>query len=269
MPTLGGNVCIRNGFELDFCFRECIESLLPVCDVVSVSDGESTDGTQEFLREWQKREPKIVLNVYPWPDPKAEPDWWVKWINYNREHVRCDWQIQLDADEVLHESSYEELRRFIETPNRTAIVTRYNFWKDHRHTIAEGICLGKKVVRVAPTELWLASDGYHPMGEKAASMSALTGMEIFHYGFIRRPTQFFKKERLLQGYFFGQYDPRLESVEKKPGNWMEDPSVGDYCGNLDAYEGTHPKAAQQWLKDRGYECGTPAAINTEMETDNR
>lgn len=262
--TLGGNVCIRNGLELDFPFVECIKSLLPVCDLVSVSDGESTDGTQEFLRNWRKSEPKIVLNVYPWPDPKGNPDWWVEWLDYNRQHVRCDWQIQLDADEVLHEKSYEEIRQFIQKPGQTAVVTRHNFWLDHRHTIQEGVCLGKRVVRVAETGLWLASDGYHPKGEKAASLGVDTGIEIFHYGFIRKPEAFFKKERLLQGYFFNQYDQRLEAVEGKPGNWMADPSVGDYCGHLDEYHGTHPAEAQAWLRERGYECSVPATTNAEV-----
>lgn len=252
MATLGGSVCIRNGNELDFCWRECIESLLPVCDVVSVCDGESTDGTQEEIREWMKREPKISLCVYPWPNPKGDPDFWVKWLNYGREHTRADWHLQLDADEILHEKCYTEVRSFIETGNRSAVVTRYNFWKDHRHTIMEGICLGKKVVRLAPQNIWMASDGYHPLGEKCAGMSVPTGIEIFHYGFLRKRAQFFKKERLLQNYFFNSYDPRLEKVEGDP-KWMEDPSVGDYCGKLDPYDGTHPATAIKWLKERGYD----------------
>jgi glycosyltransferase involved in cell wall biosynthesis len=251
--TLGGNVVIRNGNELDFCWRESIASLLPVCDVVSVSDGESTDGTQEEIRQWMAREPKLVLNVYPWPDPVGDSDWFVKWINYNREHVAADWQFQLDGDEVLHEKSYQEIRNFIETPNRTGVVTRYNFWKDHRHTIPDGHCLGKRVVRLAPQRLWLASDGEHPKGAEAASLGAPTGIEIYHYGFIRHRDRFFKKERLLQGYFFNSYDARLEAAEKSQGNWMENPGVTGWEGSLDGFEGTHPASALSWLKERGYD----------------
>lgn len=251
--TLGGNVVIRNGNSLDFCWREAIRSLLPVCDVVSVSDGESQDGTQEEIREWMKYEPKIVLNVYPWPSPVGDPDWFVKWINYNREHVQADWQFQLDADEVLHEKSYPEIRDFIETPDRTGVVTRYNFWKDHRHLIPEGQCLGKRVVRLAPQRLWLASDGEHPKGSEAASLGVSTGIEIYHYGFIRDRDRFFKKERLLQGYFFNTFDPRLEAAQKTQGNWMEIEGITGWESNLDPFEGTHPATAMAWLKERGYD----------------
>jgi hypothetical protein len=191
--------------------------------------------------------------VWPWPEPKGDWEFWVKWLNYAREHLKSDWHFQLDADEVLHEKSYDEVRRFIEQPNRSAIVTRYNFWKDHRHTIMEGICLGKRVIRIAPARMWMPSDGYHPLGEAVAQMSHPTGIEIFHYGFIRKRDAFFDKERRLQNYFFNTYDPRLEAVEKIPTNWMEEPSVGDYCGNLDPYSGSHPEVARQWLKERGYD----------------
>jgi glycosyltransferase involved in cell wall biosynthesis len=251
MSTLAGNVCIRNGFELDFCWTQCIESLLPVCDMVSVSDGESTDGTQEFIREWMRRETKIVLNVWPWPDPKGNPNWFADWINYNREHCRADWQFQLDADEILSERSYDEVRRFIEQPNRAGIVTRYNFWRDHRHLIPEGQCLGKYVIRLAPQRIWLASDGYDERGTIAPQMSQRTNIEIFHYGFIRKRDQFFKKERLLQNYYFNSYDPRLEAVEGVEGNWMDDPRVSDYSRNPDSYDGYHPSSIHGWLRDRG------------------
>lgn len=253
MATLGGNVVIRNGNSLDFCWREAIKSLLPVCDVVSVSDGESNDGTQEEIREWQKSEPKIVLNVYPWPEPKGDPDWFVKWLNYNREHVKADWQFQLDGDEVLHEKSYDEIRMFIEAGKGTGVVTRYNFWRDHKHLIPEGFCCGKRVIRLAPQRLWLASDGENAQGREAAGMGQATGIEIFHYGFIRKRESFFQKERALQGYFFATYDPRLEAAEKVGGNWMEMEGVTGWEKNLDDYAGTHPAVALEWLKARGYD----------------
>jgi glycosyltransferase involved in cell wall biosynthesis len=249
---LCGNVCIRNGNELDFCWRECIQSLLPVCDMVSVSDGESTDGTQEEIREWMTREPKIVLNVYPWPDPKGHPDWWVEWINYNRVHCRGDWEFQLDADEILHEKSCDSIRRFIEeNKRRSAIVTRWNFWRDHRHLIPEGECLGKHVIRLAPLDVWMPSDGFHPNGNEAAMMSKKTDIEIYHYGFIRKRGPFFKKERLLQGYFFNSYDERLVKAAQRDGNWMDDPGVTAYASHPVPYDGDHPSVIKPWLQERG------------------
>lgn len=258
MSTLGASVVIRNGNELDFCWRECINSLLPVCDTVCVCDGESTDGTQEEVRDWMTREPKLSLCVYPWPNPKGNPDFFVEWINYARQHVAADWHLQMDADEILSERSYLELRQFIQGPRRSALVTRYNFWQDHRHLIPDGVCLGKRVTRIAPQPVILVSDGYHPWGAEASAMAVPTGIEIFHYGFLRKPEAFFRKERLLQGYFFNTYDPRLEHAERHPescpdGNWMKVPGMGEWSNRLDDYSGPHPSVAHAWLHERGYE----------------
>lgn len=251
--TLGGNICIRNGFDLDYCWREAIQSLVNVCDVVSVSDGESTDGTQEAIREWMKYEPKIVLNVYPWPNPKGNPDWYVDWLDYNRNHLQADWQFQLDADEILHENSYDEIRRFIDGPqDRTGVVTRFNFWKDGQHLIPDGFCCSKRPIRLSPQKLFLASDGYDQRGERAAALGTATKIEIGHYGFIRKPEQFFKKERLLQGMYFDSYDPRLEKAETFQGNWMAMEGVTGWEDKLDPFTGTHPAIIHEWLRERGY-----------------
>jgi glycosyltransferase involved in cell wall biosynthesis len=255
VSTLGGNVVIRNGNEFDFCWREAVQSLLPVCDTVTICDGESSDGTQQQVREWASREPKIKLCVYPWPHPKGDPDFFVKWINYAREHVKADFQFQLDADEVLYEKSYDAVRRFVQKGGRrSAIVTRWNFWRDHRHTIPEGVCLGKHVIRIAPQNVWLASDGSHPMGAEAVAMAVKTSIEIFHYGFLRKREEFFKKERLLHGMFFNSYDPRLEKAEKETGNWMAMPGLCGWENNLSDYGGEHPEVAKAWLNERGYPC---------------
>lgn len=261
--TLGGNVVIRNGIEMDFCYREAIQSLLPICDVVSVCDGESTDGTQEDIRQWMKYEPKISLCVWPWPNPKADPNYFVEWCNYNRNHLHTTYQFQLDADEVVSEKSYDEILKFKSRPMDARPVTlrmkRWTFWRDHRHLIPIGECLCDMVNRVAPQTLWLASDGYHPKGEQASRISVKCGIEIFHYGFIRKREAFFKKERFLQESWVGSYDPRLEKAEKYEGNWMTMPGVvGDngkpgWENKLDEFKGDHPKVAHRWLKERGYD----------------
>lgn len=254
MSTLAGAVCIRNGDELDFCWREAVLSLLPICDEVVICDGESTDGTQEVIRDWMTREPKINLCVWPWPNPAGDPDFWVKWLNYAREHIRSEWHLQLDADEILHEKCYQEVRNFVDAGRkRSAIVTRYNFWKDTSHLIPEGVCLGKKVIRIAPANIWLASDGFHPLGWEPPQISEPTNIEIFHYGFLRDRERFFKKERQLQKFFHNSYDPRLDAAEKHEGNWMTMEGVSGWENRLDDYTGSHPVVIRDWLRERHYE----------------
>ena len=252
--TLGGNVCIRNGDELDYCWRESVASLLPVCDEVVVCDGESTDGTQEAIREWMIKEPKIKLCVYPWPDPKGDINFWVTWLNFARVHIRCDWEIQLDADEVLSDKSYPEVLVHKEGGRHSVFFKRHNFWQDHKHTIPHGVCLSHRVVRMAPQDVWLPSDGPHPMGAEAVSMGVESDIEIFHYGFLRRRAAYFAKSKELHRMFFDTYDQRLADAEKSGGNWMREIGGIEWTGNLVDFHGEHPKVIRKWLNERHYDC---------------
>lgn len=264
MITIGGNVCVRNGLELDYCFKDAIESLLPVCDTVTVCDGCSNDGTLEFLRDWSARDSRIRLCVYPWPNPKGDPSFWVEWLNYCRIHIREDYQIQLDADEILSESSYPVIRHFRDTgvPHGTAFwCRRYNFWGDTHHLIPHGVCCSHRVVRVAPQPIWMASDGPDPRGNAlvAIAVEPPEPIEIFHYGFLRKREAFFEKARRLQHYFFHpepvqRYDARLDDVEHKPGNWMMDIKGIDWLKDLIPFDGKHPERMKPWLKERGWEA---------------
>lgn len=251
MPTLGGFTMVRNGNLLDFCWKPCVESMLGVCDVVAISIAKGEDSTEEEAREWAVREPRISINIYPWPSPVGNPDWFVEWIQYARMHTQADWVLELDADEVLHENSYDEVRRFIQTPNRAARCTRWNFWRDHRHLIPLNECLARYVNRIAPQNVWMASDGDHPMGHQLSNMAVDTGIQIGHYGFLRKPEAFFKKERQLQGFFFNSYDKRLERVEKSK-EWMRESGINDWQDRVEEFKGTHPKIMGEWLKNHGY-----------------
>lgn len=252
---LGGLVCVRNGIELDYCFVEAIKSLLPVCEVVTVCDGESTDGTQQLLRDWMLTEPKLNLCVYPWPNPKGNPDFWVEWLQYGRMHSPSDFILQLDADEVLSYASYQEVLRLKERTDRfTVKMRRYNFWIDTRHLVPEGVCLAHEVIRMGPQDVWLPSDGVHEKGAEWVNMSGpLSDINIYHYGFLRRREAWFKKAKALQGFFFDTYDPRLAKAETFESNWMTMPEVTGWENRTIEFNGAHPEVAKQWLKERGYD----------------
>jgi glycosyltransferase involved in cell wall biosynthesis len=252
---LGGLVCVRNGDELDYCWREAVKSLLPVCEVVTICDGESTDGTQEEIRKWMLDEPKLNLCVYPWPNPKGDSDFWVKWLQYGRMHSPSDYILQLDADEVLDDCSHGLIEFYKKsTYSRfTVKMERLNFWRDHRHLIPSGVCCSDVVIRMGPQDVWLPSDGIHEKGAEWVNMAREgTSIRIFHYGFLRKREQWFKKAKALQNYFFATYDPRLAAAEKHEGNWSEMPGVTGWENNLVKYDGQHPHIALNWLRERGY-----------------
>lgn len=247
--TLGGSICIRNGNELDYCFVQAIESLLPICDVVSVCDIESTDGTQELLREWCQRDSRIRLCVHPWTDPQGDPGWWPAVLNYARQHCPADYFIHLDADEVLHEDDYG-LIKDAALRGAPKFCKRLNFWKDGYHLIPDGVCCGTEVLRMAPTNCPIPSDYPYGPAEPTQKVAQPSDIRIFHYGFLRAPQAFFRKARVVEKIWVNDYDRRLEAAEKFEGNWMEMPGVTGWENGLVKYDGTHPKVIHDWLKER-------------------
>lgn len=252
MSTLGGNVCIRNGFELDYCWREAVTSLLPICDKVVISDCESTDGTWEYIQDWAKREPKLVLHRYPWTDPKGSNVWWPEWLNIARQHLPTDMHIQLDADEVLHQDSYDEVLKARDNQS-ILYCTRFNFWRDPQHLIPEGKCCGRTVLRIAPTNRPIPSDYPYPPAEETMGLGQQSTVKIMHYGFLRQHDAFFRKARTVQKIWANSYDPRLEAAEKNGRQWASTPGLcGGWENQLDDFTGTHPEVIKPWLRNRGY-----------------
>lgn len=256
MTLLSGLICVRNGDELDYCWRESARSLLPAVDEMIICDGESTDGTQEEIRRWMEAEPKIRLCVYPWPNPVGDIKFWVKWLQYGRSHCRGGYVLQLDADEILHEKSVPLVRLFLDRiepgERRSAWCHRHNFWGDSQHLIPPGVCLSHRVVRLLPQDVYLPSDGPDESGSQAVSMAVETDIEIFHYGFLRKRKAFFKKAKGLQRMFFDTYDERLARVEGHD-NWMKTIPDVPWVEQLLPFSGVHPKSMTSWLRERGHQ----------------
>ncbi len=207
---LTGLVCVRNGTELDYCWREAVASLLPVCEEVLICDSDSTDGTSDSILGWESQEPKIRSINYPWPRPHQNEFFWVEWLNWARQHVKTELLLQLDADEVIPPSSYPMIDSLKET-GESALFRRFNFWNDPHHLAPDNRCCGTMVARMGRSNLYLPSDEPNPRVHPNLRTHAqqFPTLEIFHYGFIRDPKAFVKKSVTVQNAFFGSCDSRI------------------------------------------------------------
>lgn len=260
---ISGYTCVRNCFDLDYCFQLTIQSLLPVSDEVVVSDGQSTDGTREYLDDWAKKEPKLRIVNYPWPNPHRDIHWWTEWLNRTRIQLRFPMQLQLDADEVLDPRCYEAARAVAEK-GECRWFKRLNFWRDAQHLAPSGHVCGDQAVRMGPTELWLPSDEPHPEGEPEIIQragwppNADGSLVIYHYGFLRREQALIDKCRVVNGAFFGTMDERLIKAEAAGTPWVNEIEFSEehngerVIRHLRPFTGMHPELAHEWLKERGY-----------------
>ena len=266
LPGLSGYIPIKNNFELDYCAQLGVRSLLPICDEVIIVDGGSTDGTLEYFRLWASYEPKIRIVSYeiprlPTPEevekddltrPSGNPVMLIPWLNAGRLACRYKWQITLDGDEVLDESSYSWVKLAM-ADGYPCWMSRMNLWKSPQWEAPHGTVCGERVVRLAPTEMEMCSDEPRPEGEPEVRRKAVNGdnMLIVHLGFLRRQKSFLKKSRIMQGWLMNTYDNRLRTAEKTGESWVELSPFPEGKPLLPVHRKFAPYV-NEWLLERGY-----------------
>lgn len=251
MKTIAGIICCRNTISLDYCWEEAGAALLEVCSELVLCDSDSTDGTRQAMDEWQRRDSRINICNFPWPDPRGDKSFYPSWVNYARMHAKSEWVVCADADEIIHENSYQLIRDAAER-GKALKCRRLNFWRDPQHLIPEGFCCGTEVIRVGSAKMFIPSDYPDPRAAEICNIAEPSEVTFYHYGFIRKREAFFRKAREVHRIWHDSYDPRLEAAEKFEGQWSEAPGVTGWEDKLVEYHGTHPKIAHAWLRERGY-----------------
>lgn len=248
-PGLSGYTVTRNAIRLDYPFVECIRSMLPVCNEVVVCDCDSDDGTLERLRLLAKAEPKIRVIQWPFTNPVADETWFDRWLNFTREHLSFDMQLQLDADEILDPSSYAEIRASV-SRNQARLFTFVNFWLDAQHTCQWGD--GFKA-HLGPSSAYLNSHGYAPNGVVKLRDIAThhAHLIVYHYSSLRRREAFIEKCHSLGKIMVENYNTReYLDAEGKPVDFMR--AHPDRVANSVPFTGKHPALMHEWLKERGH-----------------
>lgn len=251
---IGSFICVRNGFELDYCWELAAESLLKVCDELVLCDSDSTDGTREAMDRMADSDPRVKVVNWTWPNPVRESHhWFLRWLRFAQSHLTTDWCFYLDADEVLDNSPtcHQALRDAAEKGDCIK-VDRLNYWRDAKSIIPDGHCCGKWCVRGGPTKYPVVSDEPHHPGEEPVVDNATLAprIVIHHLGFLRNRDAFYAKAKVVLNTWFGRYDPRLEVAEKEGKNVWE--SECEFTNLLVGSTVPIPVEVQRWMSDRGH-----------------
>lgn len=244
--TFGALIIIHNAIEHDYCVRECIRSVLPICDRVLVVECESTDGTDKMLAEMAEKEPKIAVIQHPWKPSPAAQRLWISITHATKKLIGTDWYIAMDADEVISPDDYCAIQAHVNNwrgTNNCGVLYRWTFWKDAQHVIPEGIICSHRNPRVGPTTESLCGDLIDP------PRSQWIPANIYHYGHIREKKAWARKSVKCHQWAFGQVP-----------SWWTKAIAGDWSGvdaavpdsRLLPFTGKHPLVIHQWLRDRGH-----------------
>lgn len=246
--TLGAAMFVYNGESQDYCYKETVACMNEFADKVSVVDAGSTDGTAQILQDLQKQYPKMSLVCLPhsaWAEQKGREKL-SYFSNLAYDILDTDYFINIQADEILHESCYDSVRKAIETGAEAFLVSRINLWRDCNSQLE----VPQNRKPVSTEIIRLAKKGYYSYDD-AESLKAqcvidfVSDIRIYHYGFVRKKEVHPDKIRHMLGeVFLMDVDKKLDGMEVfNPYAWFSDEDV------IPIKE-PHPKVMEEWVKTR-------------------
>lgn len=256
--TLGGSMFIRNAIQFDYCVCEALASLCSLCDQVVIVDASSTDGTLEMLQEFQKSRNNLkIVSGENW-ECHEKYDRLRILADIAKSHLKTKWHFMLQADEVVHESSFKSIRKAIKSDKYDSYtVRRMNLFGDLNHYLKYDIPHEHKPV--SDTVVRLAKIGYNAYGDAeslqtdpaSCGNSYTDEILIMHYGFVRRDKNNLDKTISMQSWFWGegsQPDSRVVEMAKKGTRYeWELLKSRDLLSKIYV---EHPKFVKKWAEER-------------------
>jgi glycosyltransferase involved in cell wall biosynthesis len=247
--TVGGVTWAYNAISQDYCLYECVQALKECCDSVVVLDAGSTDGTAELIKSFQDEKTDIVLCENILWQSKQGREKLSFFQNLAASFLKTDYQLVIQADEILHERSYPFIKEAIESGGEAFILERINLWASPYLQLdvpQERKPCSTGVVRLAKVNY----QSYDDAEQIAAQFSDkyFDKLCVYHMGFVRhRPQMKIKSIHMQKEVFqFGDYDSKIDLSDTfNPYLWFGDEDLKPIKEPL-------PKVIQKWAEERVY-----------------
>jgi len=250
---VSGFTIIRNAVKYDFPVVESILSMLPLCDEVTVSVGNSEDATLELIKNIQS--PKIKIIESTWDDSLCKGGLLLaKETNkaFDEVSTDSDWVIYLQADEVLHENDIpsikEAMLKWKDNKKVEGLLFEYKHFYGSYSFIEDSRLWYRHEIRILKNDKHIRSfrdaQGFRmyntlqPTNEELLNGGRKlnvkhSGASIYHYGWVKHPLI----QQNKRSAFYKLWHEK-DSIEKNLKEAVEyDYSI--VCA-LKKMDGTHP-----------------------------
>lgn len=246
--------------RIRYPYLPCINSVLPISDEVLVIDCDTTDDSIEQIRALN--DPRIRILKGEWGTHYTIQG---KMINLGISEVKTPFFFQIDADEVLYETSYREMQAIVDFKgNLEAARPNYIHFVSDFSTTFPFIYLSR--IRIAKTGCgwWAVGDACDIDKQGKPNVYQTKEVKIAHFGKIHvgRRKQALYKESSFQELYRDLGFPDRKVVDSLPSGVLNYDYVFGSTkdeGKFQPFTGEYPEFAKEWMammiqrdKDEGY-----------------
>lgn len=243
---VSGFTIIRNAIKFDYPVREAILSVLPLCDEMIVSVGNSEDDTEGLIRSIGS--PKIRIMNSTWDDSLRQSGA-VLAVETDKALAavspESDWLVYIQADECIHERDLplirEEMKKALEDRSVEGLLFKYlHFYGSYDYTGASRRWYRHeiRILKNLPgIRSYRDAQGFRINGRKIRVREI--NASIYHYGWVKHPKVMQQKRKSFNRLYGSEewiagHIPQAEAEEF-------DYSDIDY---VKRFEGEHPAVIQ-------------------------
>jgi glycosyltransferase involved in cell wall biosynthesis len=251
---VSGFTFVRNALKYDYPVTESIKSVLPICDEMIVSVGNSADGTRALIDSIGS--PKVRIFDSVWDDSLKEGG---KVLAYETDKAfgqvdsSADWCFYIQADEVLHEKEYDAIRKAMEKykddERVEGLLFKYIHFYGTFDYVGDSRQWYSREIRVIRNDKTIHSyrdaQGFRKEGRKL-DVKPVDAF-IYHYGWVKHPETQLKKHLQFEKLY--QLNKLANQVSK--GKLEDfDYSVVD---SLAPFLGSHPAVMAERIKNKNWQ----------------
>lgn len=250
---VSGVTFIRNACRFDYPVLESINSLLPLVDELIVVLGNSEDQTSELIAGIADSKIIIVNSVW---DDTVRKGGRVLALETNKGLAAVspdtDWIFYLQADEVLHEDDYQEIKRqMISNLNDKRVeglLFNYLHFYGHYRYLGNSRRWYQKEVRILRNlkglESFKDAQGFR-LNNRKLQVKQINA-SVYHYGWVKNPFHQMEKQKNFNLLWHSE-----EEVKRMVASADEyDYSTID---SLSEFRSTHPKVMLHRIKSANWD----------------
>lgn len=243
---VSGFTFVRNAVKYDYPVVASINSILPLCDEVIVSVGNSDDDTLALIQSI--RSPKIKITHSVWDDSLKEGGR-ILAVETDKAfaHVSKDstWAFYIQADEVVHEKDHDTIRaamnQYKYDLNVEGLLFNYTHFFGSYDYIGDSRMWYKNEIRIIRNDKTISSyrdaQGFRKNDQKLFVKPI--DASIYHYGWVKDPEAQARKLNNSFQLYHGKDEDRIRNRVV-----LEQFDYGE-VESLAPFTGTHPAVMQE------------------------